>query len=215
MLEQQDAPAITLWGAGTTRTLRPIWVAEELDIKYALNPIGPRTGETLTTEYTQLNPKQKIPFFKDKHIQLSESVAICRYLIRRYGNAATMESPQDIDQQAREEEWLNYIYGELDESALYVIRRHGALSQVYGEAPVAIEAAEKYAIRHLKVIERHLTGKQYLLNERFTLSDLFLMTCLDWVHTYDIPMPQTLQEYRKRIASRPAYQKASAINKPG
>ena len=37
---------IKLWGAGTTRTLRPIWMAEELGIDYELVYIGPRTGET-------------------------------------------------------------------------------------------------------------------------------------------------------------------------
>ena len=71
---------IKLWGAGTTRTLRPIWMAEELGIDYALMPIGPRTGETQSKEYTDLNPKQKIPFLENGEIKLSESLAICRYL---------------------------------------------------------------------------------------------------------------------------------------
>ena len=61
---------ITLWGAGTSRTIRPIWVAEELGLSYALIPIGPRTGETQTESYTELNPKQKIPFLEDGSLQL-------------------------------------------------------------------------------------------------------------------------------------------------
>ena len=69
---------IKLWGAGTARTLRPIWIAEELKVEYELNPIGPRTGETLTTEYTSLNPKQKIPSLEHGSFKLSESVAICK-----------------------------------------------------------------------------------------------------------------------------------------
>lgn len=214
MAEQQDSGTIILWGAGTKRTLRPIWVAEELKLDYVLKPIGPRTGETQTEEYTQLNPKQKIPFLIDHDMQLSESVAICRYLIRRYGSETTMQSPETIEAQAREEEWLNYIYGELDETSLYVIRRHGALATIYGEAPVAIDAAKAYAIRHLNVIDLYISGRQYLLNERFSLADLFLMTCLDWVQALEIVLPDALQEYRERIASRPAYQKAMAVNQP-
>ena len=46
---------IIFWGAGTARTFRPIWMAEELGISYELNPIGPRTGETQTKEFTNLN----------------------------------------------------------------------------------------------------------------------------------------------------------------
>ena len=71
---------IKLWGAGTTRTLRPIWMAEELGVDYELIPIGPRTGETQSKEFSDLNPKQKIPFLENGEIRLSESLAICRYL---------------------------------------------------------------------------------------------------------------------------------------
>ena len=42
---------IILWGSGTARTLRPIWMAEELGLSYVLKPIGPRTGETQTKEF--------------------------------------------------------------------------------------------------------------------------------------------------------------------
>ena len=60
-----NAKALRFWGAGTARPLRPIWMAEELDLEYELFPIGPRTGETRTKVYTDLNPKQKIPCMKD------------------------------------------------------------------------------------------------------------------------------------------------------
>ena len=60
--------------------MRPVWVAEELGITYDLKPIGPRTGETQTSEFTLLNPKQKIPLLVSGSLCLSESLAICRYL---------------------------------------------------------------------------------------------------------------------------------------
>ena len=60
--------SIKLWGAGTARTLRPIWMAEELEINYELIPIGPRTGETQTEEFTQINPKQKIPLSQYRYL---------------------------------------------------------------------------------------------------------------------------------------------------
>ena len=71
---------LEIWGAGTARTLRPIWMAEELNLKYTLHPIGPRTGETQTQQYSKLNPKQKVPILQHDDFVLSESVAICRYL---------------------------------------------------------------------------------------------------------------------------------------
>lgn len=213
MSDSANSTTITLWGAGTSRSIRPIWVAEELGLHYKLQPIGPRTGETKTPEYTELNPKQKIPFFEDESVQLSESVAICRYLVNKYGSETTLMAPRSIEQQAKEDEWLSFIYGELDETSLYVIRRHGALSGIYGEAPSAVDAAKEYVIRQLSVIEKHLSDKNFLLNDRFSLPDLFLTTCLTWTQAYNIAMPARLQDYLAIIIQRPAYQKASSINK--
>ena len=113
-----DQPMIEIWGAGTMRTLRPLWVLEELGLAYQLAPIGPRTGETQTEEYTELNPKQKIPLLKDGSVKLSESVAMSRYLIERYGDEESLYIPSTIEARAKEDEWVCYVYGELDETSL-------------------------------------------------------------------------------------------------
>ena len=212
MEPKQQESKLTFWGAGTARTLRPIWVAEELGLTYQLNPIGPRTGETQTKQYTDLNPKQKVPFCEDGDLKLSETIAISRYLISKYGSADTLISPHTIEEKAKEDEWLAFIYGELDETSLYVMRRHGALAHIYGEAPTALEAAEEYVKKQLNVINMHLQNRDYILNDNFTLSDIFLITCLNWVKAYGIDTPNILQEYRSRIVSREAYIKAMEIN---
>ena len=45
-MSSTESSSINIWGAGTARTLRPIWVAEELGLEYELMPIAPRSGET-------------------------------------------------------------------------------------------------------------------------------------------------------------------------
>ena len=203
---------ITLWGAGTSRTIRPIWVAEELGLSYALIPIGPRTGETQTESYTELNPKQKIPFLEDGSLQLSESVAISRYLINRYGTTATMAPPASIEEQAKEDEWLSFIYGELDETSLYILRRHGALAAIYGEAPTAITAAKQYFQRQVAVADMHLRETQYLVNNKFGVGDIFLTTCLVWAESSGIGLSENLKSYLQRMLVRECYQAAKAQN---
>ena len=203
---------ITLWGAGTSRTIRPIWVAEELGLSYALIPIGPRTGETQTESYTELNPKQKIPFFEDGSLQLSESVAISRYLVNRYGTTATIAPPASIEEQAKEDEWLSFIYGELDETSLYILRRHGALAAIYGEAPTAITAAKQYFQRQVAVADMHLRETQYLVNNKFGVGDIFLTTCLVWAESSGIDLSENLKSYLQRMLARECYQAAKAQN---
>ena len=212
MKSKQQESKLILWGAGTARTLRPIWVAEELGLIYKLNPIGPRTGETQTDQYKALNPKQKIPFCEDGDLGLSETIAICRYLINKYGRPHTLQTPDTIEARAKEDEWLAFIYGELDETSLYVMRRHGALSSLYGEAPAAMNAAEAYVKRQLDVIHNYMLGREYILNESFSLPDIFLTTCLNWVNAYEIELQSELEQYRARIVQRKAYIKANKVN---
>ncbi|MBS24770.1 MAG: glutathione S-transferase [Gammaproteobacteria bacterium] len=212
MNSKRQESKLILWGAGTARTLRPIWVAEELGLIYKLNPIGPRTGETQTDQYKVLNPKQKIPFCEDGDLGLSETIAICRYLINKYGRPHTLQTPDTIEARAKEDEWLAFIYGELDETSLYVMRRHGALSSLYGEAPAAMNAAEAYVKRQLDVIHNYMLGREYILNESFSLPDIFLTTCLNWVNAYEIELQSELEQYRARIVQRKAYIKANKVN---
>ena len=205
---------IVLWGATTTRSFRPIWTAEELGLSYELKPIGPRTGETQTIEYTEMNRKQKIPFMQDGDLGLSESVAISRYLVEQYDDAGVIYRPDTVAGRAREDEWICYLYGELDETSLYVMRRHGDLAAIYGDAPAAVTASKAYAEKHLEVVDRHISNTPYVLGDEFGLADIMLMSILDWANVYGFTLSASLAGYRERIAERPAYQRAFAINYP-
>ena len=81
-----DAPDLTLWGVGTSRTIRPHWAMHELNLAYKTKPIGPRTGETKTPEYTRLNPRQKVPLLQDGDFCIGESAAIVAYLSQTYSS---------------------------------------------------------------------------------------------------------------------------------
>lgn len=200
-----------IWGTETYRTLRPIWVAEELGLEYELIRMGPRTGETQTDAFTHLTPKQKIPLYRDDDVCLSESVAICRYLITREKRASLLK-PDTTNVAARLDEWCCYIYGELDETSLYVMRRHGDLAHIYGPAPTAVTAAGEYAERHLGIVAGLLGDREFLMSEGFSLADILLVTCLDWALRYQLTVPETLCQYSRKITQRPAYQRAVAVN---
>ncbi len=202
---------LKIWGAGTVRTLRPIWVAEELELDYKLYPIGPRTGETKTNEFTNLNPKQKIPFLEHGDVKLSESLTICRYLQNAFPSQKLL-SPKDLITKAKEDEWCNYIYGEIDETTLYVMRRHYDLTDIYGDSPIVVEACRDYLKRHFSVIDEHLKKNETLLKDGFGLADIILTSCLDWAIFYKFKLPENIMTYRTRIIKRPAYLKAKEIN---
>ena len=123
-------------------------------------------------------------------------------------------TPESIAAKAKEDEWCCYVYGEIDETSLYVMRRHGDLGEIYGASEQVCASAVEYLKRHFSVLDDHLAKQDYLMNEGFSLPDLLLMSCLDWAFVYNVPMPGAVVAYRERIGQRPAYQKAMQINYP-
>src|SRR5580700_6751994 len=71
---------LTLWGVGTSRTMRPHWMLLELGLEYEFHAIGSRTGETKTDEFLRINPRHKIPVLRHGSFTLTESAAIIQYL---------------------------------------------------------------------------------------------------------------------------------------
>jgi glutathione S-transferase len=202
-----------LWGVGTTRTIRPHWALHELDVDFECRPISPRSGETRTAEFTALNARQKIPLLQDNGLVLTESAAIIWYLSETYGTEHNRLIPLDPEERARCLEWCFFVMGELDETSLYVIRRHSDLKQRYGEAPAAIEGATTYFQQQMRTVERALElNPRYILGERFTAADILLSTCVTWAVHCDIPVSDPVLAYNTRVKSRPSYARAEQTN---
>jgi glutathione S-transferase len=206
---------LVLWGVGTSRTLRAHWALHEFGLDYESKPILARSGETKTPQYTSLNPRQKVPLLQDGDFKIAESPAIAAYLSNTYGtpeNALIPTNPRDY---ATWLEWCFYAATELDATSLYVMRRHGDLKHIYGEAPLALESAAGYFAAQLRHAEQALQdGRSFLVGGRFTTADLLLTTCLTWAVSYQVPITAACHAYMERITSRPAYRTSVAANTP-
>jgi glutathione S-transferase len=204
-----------LWGAGTMRTIRAHWALHELGLDYERRPIQPRTGETDTPEFVALTARRKVPLLQDNGLAITESAAIVLYLSDRYGDAGNRLVPEDPIGKAQCVEWCFFVISELDATSLYVIRRHDALRDIYGAAPVANEAAAEYFQKQMRSVERALAdGRAHILGPRFTAADLLLSTCVTWAQRYGIAVTREVADYNERVTSRPAYAQAVESNKP-
>jgi glutathione S-transferase len=210
-------PDLTLWGVGTSRTVRPHWAMFELGLPYKVKPIGPRTGETKTEEYTALNPRQKVPLLQDGDFCIGESAAIVAYLSSTYSSPDRALIPTTQRDYAAWLEWCFFIVTELDSTSLYVMRRHSAdaLGPIYGIAPEVVAKAGEYFREQLRHVEKALRDdRPYLMGDHFTSADILLTTCLDWAVAYGVGICDNAQPYRERIHQRQAYQRGTAANVP-
>lgn len=210
-------PNLTLWGVGTSRTVRPHWALAELGLKYNTQAIGPRTGETKTAEYTKLNPRQKLPLLQDGDFAIGESAAIMAYLGRTYSSKDRALIPAEQRDYAAWLEWCFFIVTELDSTSLYVMRRHGAnaLGPIYGVAPDVVAKAGEYFREQLRHVEVALSdGREFLVGDRFSSADILLTTCLDWAIAYGVGICDNAEPYLARMQSRPGYRQGNEANRP-
>jgi glutathione S-transferase len=204
---------LTLWGAGTSRTMRPHWMLLELGLEFEFHPVGSRTGETLSEYFIRINPRHKIPVLQHGSFVLTESAAIVQYLGETFGESSEVYVPDDARGRAALNEWCYFIMTELDAGSLYVVRRHEGLKEIYGAAPVAVESAKKYFLHNLEAMSERVSARAtYLFGERLSAADVLLMTCLDWAISAGISLPERFAQYRARVAQRPAYKTARRRN---
>lgn len=211
MSEPSEKPI--LWGVSTVRTLRAHWVLNELGVAYDCHAIKPRTPDMDRADFQVVNPDGKVPVLQHGDLILVESPAICLYLAEAYATRAPGLIPQGHVPRAKFFEWLYYISTELDAASLYTIRRHQDLRDIYGEAPVAVDAASDYFLRMLDKPARQLQhDAPFLLGDTFTLADILLVTCLRFAERMGVTCPASFDDYFQRLTARPAYQAAMKVN---
>ena len=197
-----EAPDLTLWGVGTSRTIRPHWAMHELGLSYKTMPIGPRTGETKTAEYTRLNPRQKVPLLQDGDFCIGESAAIVAYLSRMYSTPERSLIPETPRDYAAWLEWCFFVVAELDSTSLYVMRRHrrrrarpDLRHRTRGRRQGRRVFSRTAAPRRSRAIRR----PAFLMGDKFTSADILLTTCLDWAIAYGVGICDNAHPYLERI----------------
>lgn len=200
---------LTLWGMGTVRNLRVHWMLRELGLSYQFYPVHPRSGETYSGEFLKINPRHKVPVLRHGQTVVTESAAIIQYLSEAFPDVEGIYVPTDPAARAKVNEWCFFIMSEFDAHTLYVIRRHVTFKHLYGEAPVAVDAARIYFLDQLTAIAPLIgAGSDGLFGSRLSTADILLTTCLDWAVEYEFPLPDAAKAYHARMTARPAYQDA-------
>jgi glutathione S-transferase len=204
-----------MWGIGSPRTLRVHWMLHELGLDYETRAMLPRSAAMDDPELERMTKRHKIPFFEDGEIRIGESGAITFYLADRYRERVRLSPEPGTTARALFDELAFFVLMELDATALYVLRRHEGLPDVYGAAPEACTAARGYFTRMVGEIDRRLAdGRPYLLGDDFSAVDVLLTSCLVWAQFVAIPLADPLVAHRDRTAARPAFARAMAVNFP-
>jgi len=178
---------------------------EECGLEYRMIPVDIRRGDQFKPEFLAISPNARMPAIVDHGagrdpVPVFESGAILIHLAQRAGRF------MPGSERGRKEtlEWLFWQVGNLGPMA-------GQLSHfvnyAQGEHPYARQRYANEYRRCLGVLERRLTGREFIVDE-YSIVD---MACWPWVLIAK-PLGQSLAEFpnvsrwRETIKQRPAVQ---------
>ena len=196
---------VILYHAPLTRSMRILWLLEELALPYELATVQ---FTPPTKPFTQSAPGGKLPAIRDGGITMFESGAIVEYLLERYGNGR-LAPPIGSPARAAYLQWLHFA-----EATAFLglanIAFHRLFKQDADSIPAAMADYQTWATGTLDVLERALAGRSYLLGDELSAADV-MMGYTVWVArglgVLGDAHPAVLG-YLARIEGRPGFQKA-------
>lgn len=186
-------------GATRSRTLRVLWLAEELGLDYEHLPEMPRS-ETVT----KLNPLGQIPVLIDGDIVIPDSLAILHYLADRAGR---ITYPAGTPERAIMDARINFVLSEL-EAPLWMAARHSFVLPEDRRHPEIKpwlkddfrDAGEKFLTL--------LADADHFAGDRFTIADIVAAHTIGWAINAKFEPSDAMKTYLRRMADRPAYARA-------
>lgn len=175
---------------------------EEIGKPYDAQAVNLREGEQYKPGFTGVNPKSKVPtLVRDDGSVLTEYPAIAYYLARTNPYANLL--PDDIDQQARALELMDYCVA--------TIHMQGFGRQFrpsnFGTEEEAVKArGREIAEKGFALIDKALQGKDYAVGN-FSIADSALFYTEFWSKRVNMTLPPNCAAHLDRMLNRPAVQR--------
>jgi glutathione S-transferase len=192
---------IELFYTPHTRSLRPRWLLEELEIPYTLHPVDLFGGER-----NPAHPLGSVPAIRIDGETLFESGAMCHWLADRFPEKGLAPALDDGLRPAYEQ-WMFFAPGTLEPPAFEILLHARILPEKHRVSEI-VGFAEKSYRRVLIMLAKQLDHDGFILGETFTCADIMIGSTLNWLPDMLEPYP-ALQAYVQRITSRDAYARAT------
>ncbi|MBE9013350.1 glutathione S-transferase family protein [Pseudanabaenaceae cyanobacterium LEGE 13415] len=177
---------LKLYGGARSRASIVQWYLEELGVPYEFVMLDMQAGEHRQLDFCEINPFGKVPAIVDGDLKLWESGAILLYLQDRYGQA-------DLNQRAIAAQWVLFANATLGPGVFVESNR------------------EREMPRLMQPLDEIFGKRKFIAGDEFTVSDVAVGSMLAYIPLMlrlDLSEYPNVLDYMKRIAERPAFQKA-------
>jgi GSH-dependent disulfide-bond oxidoreductase len=182
---------------------------EECELAYRLVPVNVMEGEQHRAEFVKISPNGRIPAIVDtdgpnERLPIFESGAILLYLAEKTGRFLPAGG-------APRYEALQWLFWQVSGLGPMAGQAH-VFRQAKEPVPAAIERYNKEVARLYAVLDRQLTGRDFIAGD-YGVADI---SCFGWVwfhhmHGQDLTVYPNIQEWFDRLSARPAVQRGKAL----
>ena len=202
---------LEIYHSKQSRSMRVVWLCEELGLAYTVSPLAMFTDEMKTADYLAIHPLGKVPAIDDDGFVLWETGAIFEYLVAKYSDG-TLIPPRETAEGALAAQWIGYGENPLT-IIMGEIAAHGGPMPEAMRIPALVDRGRDLAPALVGVVERGLGDRPYILGESFSAADIMLGFGLNIARHLGFVSDATPRAgaYCDRLAARPAYQRAAGV----
>ncbi len=198
-----------IYHAPNTRSVRIVWLCEELGLDYELEMFKLGDPSMRDPEYLKINPMARVPSLADGDVTLFESGAIVEYILAKHGGGRMRPGSDSPDFPAYLQ-WLHYAEGMIMPHVNVLVVETILLPEDRRN-PVNIDRAKKQLTRMLGAVDQALGDKEFLAGE-FSGADIMTGHACTVAARLgaDISDKPNVAAYIKRLNERPGLKKAFA-----
>lgn len=203
---------ITVFGGQTSRSLRVVWLMEEMGLAYRVRQVDMLSDQE-DAEFVALNPAAYIPVLVDGDVTMVESIAIMEYLMARYGPTSLAPAAGDPAFPA----YQQFLH--LGEAGLATLMMTPIVSRFL--APEAERNnwgaawGKAVAEKRLRLVRRQLEQAPYMAGDRFTAADISVAYALELGRRHEVAsLGEAEHAYLARTMGRDAYKRALEKSQP-
>ena len=197
---------MTVWGGQTSRSIRVVWLLEEMGLPYRVAQVDMLAPQQ-DAAFLAINPANYIPALQDGEVVMVESIAIMEYLMARYG--PTPLAPPATD--AAFPAYQQFLH--LGEAGLATLMMPVVVSRFIAPEAERDNWGAQWCLqafqKRLRLVDAQLSRSPYLAGEAFTAADMSVTYALNLgQRNCGLTLTDPQQAYLARTTGREAYRRA-------
>lgn len=208
-IARQGSNMIRIYHVPGTRSIRVLWLCEELGLEYEAIPVDFSIEYRATPEWRQMNPVGKVPVMLDGDLKMFESGAMMQYLLDRYGGGR-LQPVAGTPEHAIYLQWCWFGESTFARPLGEIVNHRRAIPEAE-QSETAIAEMQDRAWLCVSALDQALADRDYLLGNEFSAADIMNGYSLLLTERF-VPreLPPRLAAYWERLKARHGYQAAVA-----